>query len=245
MNVKEAKEKTVYLVDTFGNYEKRMVGTREFRGRLIPTRWAVSDINFYELVCLSAEQGTNPDGAGNKLFVKEKEVDLSPEADEYNPGSVWELRYWQPDGRTKLIETFESEDEANEDWFARTYKYDFLQDDQVIYYSTEDEAKEAIYESISEEFDVKKEVAASIFRKMTLVNDARMQRMIEENARALAAYKAEDERIEKLAAVYAAMVEKMPGESSAESARRLGEAINHQRIEKKVFWAAVKMINKN
>jgi hypothetical protein len=230
MTRQDAKETTIYLVKSEGTYTPRYIRERRIGSDYKPHTWFVDTENLFDFIASFAEQGTNPDGAGNKMFIREKD-------------EQFELRYWQIGGRAKVIETFATEEEAEEEWFRRTYEYDFLQSNEDnMYYSTEEEAEADIFETIADQLYINMPVAASIYKKMKAVRAARLIREAAEKKQIAEFQAAESERIEKLATIYADMVENVPGESPEDTARRLGEAINHERIEKRVFWKAIKMI---
>lgn len=117
---KQAQQATVYGLNyKFG------------KGQVIG--YTIEETTLLDWVRKSAEEGTNPDGVGPKLFIRENEGE-------------WQLRYWQVNGKSMLIESFETEDEAYDGWFNRTHDYDFMTDDQrcTDYFYTLAEAEQEL-----------------------------------------------------------------------------------------------------
>jgi hypothetical protein len=244
MTIQDAKDTTVYLIETEGkriphSFTAPSGKEIKLQDRFEPTHWRIRPVNFHEFVCGFAEQGTNPDGAGPKLHISRNE-DYREVDGKWEDCSTYELRLWDPGGRRRLLETFDTEEEADEEWFRRTYEYDFSEANDNTFYSTEDEAKEAIIETIGDTFGVDKSVSNSLFSKMQLIDSIKAER----DAKAEQTRNAENERVDKLANIYAAMIEPIAGEKDTDTAKRLGEAIHHQRIEKKVFWQAIRLVRK-
>lgn len=70
----------------------------------------------------SAELTTSPKGVTTKLFVNSNN----------------ELRYWNANGSSTLIQSFDSFEEARQEWLMRTYTYDYINnnlwyDDYITY----------------------------------------------------------------------------------------------------------------
>lgn len=213
MTLNEAKNTTVFLVDAFATINSN----------------PIKAVNLFKHIAGYAEQGTNPDGVGPKLFIRE--------ADE-----SWELRYWIRGGKSRLIDSFSNEDEADEEWFQRTYKYDYLEaNESNQYFDTYQEAEAEIIQLIAEQNEIDFQVAKSVWQKMQLIYTAKENRKAQQEAAA----QAERERIQKLAAIYAAMIQPVSGETNDETAKRLRAALNGNQIEKKVFWKAVSIIRKS
>lgn len=136
----------------------------------------VVETTLFDHVCESAEETTSPRGVMHKLFVEEKTGILYKcgdtgrtiteltydELDEEAQGNfsiegqgiiAWELRKWEANGRVRIIDTYETEQEANDEWYTRTYNYDFLPDDQrdTQYWNTREEAEAELEERKNEQ----------------------------------------------------------------------------------------------
>ena len=55
-------------------------------------------------VAMSAEETTSPRGVMSKLFTEGKQ-----------------LKYWMPNGRARIVDEYETEEEASQEWLERTY----------------------------------------------------------------------------------------------------------------------------
>lgn len=102
----------------------------------------VEETTLYDHVMESAEEATSPRGVEHKMFVKE--VDNSE-------AIVFELRKWEANGRARTIDTYDTEAEAEDEKYTRTYNYDFLPDDQrdTMYFNTREEADAELKERIA------------------------------------------------------------------------------------------------
>lgn len=120
-SVKEAKETTVYVINYKGEVEKT---------------------NLYDHVMESADKTTSPRGVMTRIFVERH--------DDFEVKEAWAVKSWGTGGRgpAQIIDTFDNEEEARDDWFTRIYNFDFMQDDQrdTNYYSTRKEAEKHIAE---------------------------------------------------------------------------------------------------
>lgn len=101
----------------------------------------VEETTLYDHVVESAEMTTSPRGIEYKLFVIEVEDVIDEESNEHV--NKFELRKWRRDGRSDLIESFDTEADAQDEWFDRTYRFDFLPDDQrdTMYFETWEQAE--------------------------------------------------------------------------------------------------------
>lgn len=232
ISAKEARGQEIFVIETK-------------RGELV-----VESTNLYDFVMISMEELTTRDGVQGKYFVNEKEQDCScyDEEDECFDsdcekclGHGFEIVYnamsWNRGNRgAEILDTFDTEEEADDYIFDRVYKYDFSSDDQrsTTYYSTEEEAKEAIIKMLADDWGVDVDVVESILRKKEIVEQKRFEQRIERETK-------ERERVEKLALIYSEMINKVEGESYKETCGRLSLAIG-QRVESSVFHKAVKMI---
>lgn len=139
-------------------------------------------------------------------------------------------------GMSHYSNVFLSEDKANDELFRRTYEYDFIPDDRrdTTYFNSEEEANDALVESISYEWNCDVNVTKHILRKQKIISALREERKNEIHIK-------EKERVNSLAIIYSKMVDKVSGENYQKTAKRLSDAIG-QKIESKVFHAAVKLL---
>lgn len=258
-NYKEAKETTVFTVEAIGRNitgtyqigEKTRAYTRfEIEG------YSVGPINEYDFIMQSAEETTSPRGVEMKLHVREKERQCScynEEEDTFDENCekcyhgtelVYEVWDWGFRGQypTK-IDTFDTEDEASDFIFQRTYEYDFMRDDQrdTTYFDTLEDAEAEMISRYMELWSVKEETVISILRHKKMVDEIREQREANQREQKRNAVEANKSRVNEIAEVYAKMIEKVVPESYKETAARLSAAIG-ERIESGVFHAAVKIV---
>jgi hypothetical protein len=99
----------------------------------------IEQTNLYDHVVESAEKTTSPRGVMHKLFI---------EQDREN--DRWLLKLWgsRGQGPAQLVASFETKEEAENEWFTRTYNYDFMEDDQrdTNWYPTREEAERHVAE---------------------------------------------------------------------------------------------------
>jgi len=202
ITVEEAKNEKIFVIEN---------------GEIVET-------NLFDFVMISAEMTTSPRGAENKLHVREVETE---ERTEYQVWT-WGFRGQYP----KLIETFTSLEEAENDIFSRTMKYDFNSDDQrlTLYFYDFDEA----FAYLAECLGYSAEVYRSIKKHEVIVAEGRKNKVIEQREN-------EDKRVNSLALIYSNMIEKIEGESYKETCARLSSAIG-EKIEGRVFHKAVKIV---
>lgn len=150
----------------------------------------------------------------------------------------YEVWYWGVGGKASFVSEFETEEEAEDYIFQKTYEYDFQKDDQrdTVFWESYDEAMQELIARIADSLNVDYSVAESIMRRKAMLADLRIKK---EAARIAA----EAERVNKIAEIYADMISKYENESYKDTAARLSLAIG-KRIESKVFHTAVKMIRK-
>jgi hypothetical protein len=132
----------------------------------------VIETTLFDHVCESAEETTSPRGVMHKLFIDEieeeiygeigteklidaKEYDSLAEEDQesYNYfGSIvkYALRKWLPNGKVQTIDVYEKSEDADDEWFDRTYKFDFQPDDQrdTSYWYTREDADAELKERL-------------------------------------------------------------------------------------------------
>jgi hypothetical protein len=229
MTAKEAQEAEVWVIEN-----QRPVKT-----------------NLYDHVMASAEATTSPRGVENKLHIREHETPCNCVDDEgdhnedckncYKGVQIeycvydWGFRGQYP----RLIETFETEEEAANEIFERTEKYDFQNDvnRDTNYFYSQQEAERDICEGIASEHNLSMETAESIYKHM-LIRDfiiAYREEVRREK------HEREKERINTIAKQYAEMIPHIEGELFEDTVKRLSSAIG-ERIEKSVFWKAVKLV---
>ncbi|HPI43691.1 MAG TPA: hypothetical protein PLH91_00535 [Tenuifilaceae bacterium] len=258
--VKEAQVKTIYFIETYNEkYERRFLvhikeGEKttpkffvskdeaekvasefnskvfELQPRLVDCDFRVSTDNLYDFVMLSIEETTSPRGVEPKLHIRENGEDLE----------VWT---WGTRGQfPKLIDSFKTLEDAEDFIFNKTFEYDFSNDNNrsTLYFDTQEEAELEIIQRYADNWSVGLEVAKSILKKKKVVDEIKEQREFEEQLRIAEQRKINQERINKLAEVYASMIEPQK-ETFKETASRLGEVIG-EKIEKEVFFTAVKLI---
>lgn len=99
----------------------------------------IEETTLYDHVIESAEETTSPRGVEHKMFIKEVEGEEN---------FYYELREWMPNGKSRLLGTYDTEEAANDEWYTRTYNYDFMPDDQrdTMYWNTREEAEVALQE---------------------------------------------------------------------------------------------------
>lgn len=266
MNItaKEAKETTVYVLEKYNEkYEQTTYTAKNGRvitlsPRLVNFALRVNETNLFDFVMESAEETTSPRGVERKWHVREKEQQCScydeenetfdPECEKCYEGTEivyqvcsWGIGNWSP----KVIMTFDTEEEAADFLFDRIYKYDFLNDDQrdTEYFSSEEDALEAIVERMADHWNVSLDVASSIIRKHRRIDEAREQLEADLLAKAAEEKALKQERINRVAPEYAAMIERIEGETYKETAARLSQAIG-ERIESAVFHKAVQIVRR-
>jgi len=136
----------------------------------------IIETTLFDHVAESAEETTSPRGVMHKMFkeevsgaiyrliaadriIDEIEYDALSEDDQENYEYIgettirWQLREWMLNGKSRLIETYETEDRVNDEWFDRTYNSDFLPDDQrdTRYWYTREDAETALDEMLKEQ----------------------------------------------------------------------------------------------
>ena len=135
----------------------------------------------------SAKETTSPIGIDRKLHIQEEDFfnDLEQEWDK-----KYEVWNWGICGKyNSFVESFDTEEEAEDYIFSKTFDYDFLEDDQrhTSYYDAFEEALEDIGESLSCKFDIDIDVAKSYYLHYEKAKKIRQQRQekwrIENNLR--------------------------------------------------------------
>jgi hypothetical protein len=109
----------------------------------------VVETTLFNHVIESAEETTSPRGVMHKMFIDEIDVEEFDSEDQYvGTTQRYILREWQANGRSRELDRFNSEEAANDEWYTRTYNYDFTPDDQrdTRYWFTRDEAEKEMNE---------------------------------------------------------------------------------------------------
>ncbi len=241
MKIKEAQATEIFVLDcnVDGELKTFKIGNRsitkfEYDYESLKTFIEVAKTNIYDFVMLSAEETTSPRGVEMKLHVRENEEE-----------ETWEVWSWGVGGNhPRFIASFESEEEAEDDIFTRTFNYDFEEDDQrdTCYYSSEEDAIEAKLELLSEWWGVSEDTAKSIIHHQEVKDDIEAQRESDRVEAQRLKREEEEARINESALFYSEMINAKK-ESYKETCTRLSVAIG-SKIEKKVFHAAVKIIRK-
>lgn len=139
MKTQQAKQTEIWAIDANGPYKT----------------------NEYDFVTESATKTTTPNGVGYADFIREVDVKiyLHPETNEelteaeaeglpdteyIGNRSQWQVRTWNRGGQSRLVDTFDNEEDAEDRLWAMRMA-DFEADDQrdTAFYMTEAQAKQA------------------------------------------------------------------------------------------------------
>lgn len=208
---KQAREIKIYAIDADGVYKT----------------------NLFDFVMESGELTTSPRGVEPKLHVRSNKHSV----DNYCDEPVYEVWDWGVCGQyPRKVDTFETEEEAEDFVFQRVYQFDFLKDDSrdTQYFEVEEDAEEELIRRYAETEYISFDTAKSVLRHKRIVDTGRIKQSNERKAR-------EVERITRIAEEYAKITDEVPGETYKETAKRLSGLIG-ERIESKVFHKAVAMI---
>ena len=107
----------------------------------------------------SAEETTSPRGVEPKLFVEGTD-----------------LKYWEIGGHARLVESFDTKEEAEQEWLERTYEYDYLNSSN---YSDDYDTEEDALQAAAEMMEVSREVLDSIMHHHELYRQAESKRRAE------------------------------------------------------------------
>lgn len=158
----------------------------------------------------------------------------------YYSGTIYEIMNWGVRGNNLRSEEeyFISIDDA-EDYLFKDTENRFNNDDQrsTVYFTSREDAEDYIVETLSEWWRVSEETTKSIIRRQELVQQIKDERL----RVAFLKQKEENARIESIAQIYANMIDKIDNELFDDTVKRLANAIG-QRIEKKVFFKAIKLV---
>lgn len=121
--------------------------------------------------------------------------DEEPEQDEagnwYDANNEWKVVLKRVNRSSQFVETFDSEEEAEDFCFDRIFNYDFQNaNEDTGYYDSEKEAEEVIVERLSSVLYIDLEVAKNIYRKSKIVFDIRQKRDAEHKAKITAEHEA-------------------------------------------------------
>lgn len=197
-SIKEVQEQKVFVINYNGEVEQTTL---------------------YDHIMESVDTTTTPRGVAPRNFIEEGE------------NGDFIISSWgvggnnYTSGKYNSFNVFETLEEAEQELFDRTYKYDFAQDDQrdTNWFDTETEAYADLWQ-------VDFEVAESILRKKDKMEEVK-----------LAKIQSEKTRVSQLAEIYAKTIQPIESEKFKETAKRLSEALP-SKIESKVFFEAVKQI---
>lgn len=158
----------------------------------------------------------------------------------YYSGTIYEIMNWGATGnKLRSDEQYFLTVEEAEDFLFQETEHRFYNDDQrsTDYFNTLEEANDFIIETLSDWWGTSKETTKSIIRRQSVIEDIKNERLRLEYLK----QKEEANRIESVAKIYANMIEKVENEAFDDTVKRLASAIG-ERIEKKVFYKAVKLI---
>lgn len=207
---------------------------------------SVIETNLFDFVMQSAEETTSPVGVMPKLHIRHEDYHcrygkLNAVKNNERLFEVW--LWWSYGNGSHFIGEFETEAEAEDFIFNRIYDYDFMSDDQrnTQFFFTREEAMQDLVEMMAGQWKVSHEVATSILQKKEKLEKLQEAKTALQLAAQAEAAKADKERIHRIALEYAAMTDKVPGETYKQTAARLSAMVDG-RIEKAVFHEAVKII---
>lgn len=203
-----------------------------------------TETNLYDFVMESAEETTSPRGVCNKLHIREVEQDCSCIDEDGNFEEdckkcyrgcelVYQVWDWGFRGQYPTqVETFDTEEEAEDFIYNRTYDYDFSNDcnRNTRYFDTP-------IELVADMFELSEETAQSYYNHILKAEAIKAERL-KEYKRGI---EANMKRVAELANIYAAMVERIEGEGQKDCEQRLSRAIG-EKIEGRVFYKAVSIL---
>lgn len=153
--------------------------------------------------------------------------------------NFWTISTWGVGGNNykRGTDFYPTEEEAEDALFDKTYEYDFCNDDQrdTRYFMNYEQAKEELIDSLANDWVVDVDVAKSIYSKMQKLEELKQDRLEREKQE----IENRKERVKSIANQYAIIEPKK--ETFKETATRLSEALK-SKIEKDVFWEAVKIV---
>jgi hypothetical protein len=208
----------------------------------------VEKTNLYDFVMISASETTSPVGIMPHMHIRHEDYfcrygRLNSVNNDEGHYEVW---LWGHSGNgSTFVQEFETESEAEDFIFERTYLYDFEKDDQrdTCFYESYEEANEERIRLYAESNRIDLDVAESILKHEEIRDKMVAERKKLSDAIAKAAYEKGKEQINAMASNYKDLISKIEGESYKQTAGRLSNAIG-ERIESHIFHAAVKFIRK-
>lgn len=251
LTVKKALETQIFFIEPTGFYKesKEQIGKREFtRRKFITEGFTIESDDLYNFVIKSTEETTSPVGVMSKLHIRHEDYSCSygKRNAVKNSEGLFEVWSWGATGNgQRFIESFETEDQAEDFIFQHTFEYDFLTDDQrdTTFYYTIEEAQSELIQRCVDLWEVSYEVASQILHHQKIADQIRKDREVKAKEKAKQVSLAENERINVIAAEYAKMISPEAGESYKQTAARLSLAIG-EKIEGRVFHTAVKLIRR-
>ena len=241
-SVKEAKETKIFTINYVSENRKAVDAS-------------IEESNLYDFVMKSAEETTSPRGIENKLHIKEveKECDCCQEdgdakkdcekCEGYGFIKSYDVYCWGFSGHGRdFVASFETEEEAEDEIFSRTYDYDFCSDDSrsTWFSTTIEEAQVELIQALSEIWHVDIDVVSSILNHKEIANQLRIKKEAISNEKRKIESEKESERINSIASIYSKMIDKIEGETYKETCTRLSQTIG-QKIEGKDFHKAVQL----
>lgn len=117
--------------------------------------------------------------------------DEEPEQDEagnwYDANTEWKVIFKRVNRSSQFVESFESEEEAENFCFNRIFEYDFNEaNEDTSYFYSEKEAEDVIIERLASNLYIDLEVAKNIYRKSKIVFSIREKRDAEYQAKVTA-----------------------------------------------------------
>ena len=154
----------LYVVANHMQQTERKVEIKEKGGKLFHSAQKAKDTKIfvieegkivettlYDHVVASADEVTSPRGIMTKIFVEE----FQEPSGKLEDTTMWALNEWNG-SKIKTLDVYDTEEEAEDEWFSRIYKYDFSRDDQrdTRFFHTMDEAQMQLEED--EKYKMKK-----------------------------------------------------------------------------------------
>lgn len=151
----------------------------------------------------------------------------------------WTISTWGVAGNNykRGNDFYATEEEAEDALFDKTYEFDFNNDDQrdTSYFMSYEQAEKELLDSLANDWYVDFDVAKSIYSKMEKLEGLKQDRLEREKQE----IENRKERVKFIANQYAIIEPRK--ETFKETATRLSEALK-SKIEKDVFWEAVKIV---
>lgn len=109
----------------------------------------VEQTTLWDHIAASAREVCSPRGVMYEMFVEE--VENAVYMGDVVEGKKWALKEWKANGHAKVIDLFDTEEEADTEWFRLHEAYDFAKDDQrnTSYWNTREEAEKELTDILS------------------------------------------------------------------------------------------------